>query len=322
MKGLWYLIMVGILLGSVSAVSAQTDQGTGGDMGWYVIHCNVYDSNVYLDGRFVGTILQGTLTVPALTTGAYKTLTVKKNGYTTYNETISVLPGKGMSVDLYATLNPAPDATPTSVGGDMGWYIVRSNVDGATVYFDGVDKGTVTAGMLYVPVYVTATPYREYTVKKDGYTTFVGQITRYPAKAESIDLYATLNPTSPATATTPAGIGGDIGWYVVHSNVEGANVTFDNDPKGTISQGILRVQIYVTGTPYRNYTVSKSGYVPFTGMITQYPAKGETIDLPGTLAVATPTQTPSPKSPLPLGVTGLALVLGMICVIRSAGKKR
>jgi hypothetical protein len=322
MKNLWYLIMVAMLLGSVTTVSAQTDQSTGGDMGWYVVHCNVYDSNVYFDDRFVGTILQGTLTVPALTTGSYKILTVKKNGYTTFNQTISVLPGKGMSVDLYATLNPAPDTTPTSVGGDMGWYIVRCNVDGAIVYFDGVDKGTITSGMLYVPVYVTATPYREYSVKKDGYTTFVSQITRYPAKAESIDLYATLNPTSLTTATTPVVIGGDMGWYVVHSNAEGANVSFDNDPKGTISQGILRVPVYVTGTPYRTYIVSKSGYIPYNGIITQYPAKGETIDLTGTLTVATPTQTPTPKSPLPVGITALALVLCMICVMRSAGKKQ
>jgi hypothetical protein len=322
MKGLWYLIMVVMMLGSVPAVSAQTDQGTGGDMGWYVIHCNVYDSNVYLDGRFVGTILQGTLTVPALTTGTYKTLTVKKNGYTTFNESISVPPGKGMSVDLYATLNPAPDATPTSVGGDMGWYIVRCNVDGAVVYFDGVDKGTVTSGMLYIPVYVTATPYREFTVKKDGYTTFVGEITHYPGKAESIDLYATLNPSSLPASTTPVAIGGDTGWYVVHSNAEGANVSFDNDKKGIISQGILRVQIYVTGTPYRNYTVSKPGYVPFTGIITEYPAKGETIDLNGTLAAAAPTQTATPKSPLPVSVTAFALALGIICFTASAGKKR
>jgi hypothetical protein len=285
-------------------------------MGWYVIHCNVYDASVYLDDRFVGTIPQGSLTVPALTTGSYKTLTVSKNGYTTYSQAITVLPGKGMSVDLYATLNAIPVGTQTLFGGDMGWYIVRCNIDGATVFFDGVDKGTISRGVLYVPVYTTATPYQEYTVSEDGYATFVGQIKSYPGKGESVDLYATLNPTSGPTTTTLAPIGGDIGWYVIHSNVEGANVSFDNTPRGIISQGILRVQVYVTGTPYSTYTISKAGYIPFTGSIVNYPAKGETIDLNGTLTASAPAATATQKSPLPLEVTGIAVLFGLLEILR------
>ena len=227
MKSLWYLIIIVGLLGSAAVVSAETDQSTG-DMGWYVIHCNVYDASVYLDDRFVGTIPQGSLTVPALTTGSYKTLTVSKNGYTTYSQAITVLPGKGMSIDLYATLNPA----------------------------------------------------------------------------------------SGPTTTTLAPIGGDIGWYVIHSNVEGANVSFDNTPRGIISQGILRVQVYVTGTPYSTYTISKAGYIPFTGSIVNYPAKGETIDLNGTLTASAPAATATQKSPLPLEVTGIAVLFGLLEILR------
>jgi hypothetical protein len=44
---------------------------------------------------------------------------------------------------------------------------------------------------------------------------------------------------------------GDIGWYSVHANVDGAAVMFDNDAKGKIAKGILSVLVFVTGTPHR-----------------------------------------------------------------------
>jgi hypothetical protein len=50
-----------------------------------------------------------------------------------------------------------------------------------------------------VQVYTTGTPYRTYTLTKDGYTTYTGSIDRYPGKGETVDLYATMNP-----APTPA----------------------------------------------------------------------------------------------------------------------
>jgi hypothetical protein len=150
-------------------------------------------------------------------------------------------------------------------------------------------------------------------VKKDGYTTFSATIANVPAKGETIDLYATLNPMATST-TTPAMIGGDIGWYAVHCNIDGAMVTFDNDAKGQIAQGNLTVQVYVTGTPYKTFTVYKTGYAPYTGTIDQYPAKGETIDLYATLnpevtTTTLPAATQTQKSPVAAGVCGLALVI-------------
>lgn len=234
MKSLWIWIIIAGAVGSAALISSAAGQGTGGDQGWYVVHCNVYGANVYFDNNFVGTIQQGTLTFPALTTGSYQTLTVRKNGYTTYTQNLTLAPGKG----------------------------------------------------------------------------------------ESVDLYATLNPVAGPTAAAPGSIGGDSGWFVVHSNVDGANVTFGNDSKGTISQGILRVQVYVTGTPYTSYTVYKSGYIPFTGSIDQYPAKGETIDLNGTLSAVTPSATPAAKSPLLPEVTGAAVLLGVMGILWCSGKRR
>jgi phosphatidate phosphatase APP1 len=204
-----------------------------------------------------------------------------------------------------------PSSAQPPIGGDNGWYAVHCNVDGASVYFDNEYKGVIEAGVLYVPVYTTGTPYQSFRVEMDGYTTYYGDVTSVPAKGEVFDLYATLNPVQP---TSPPVIGGDIGWYTVHCNVDGATVMFDNEVKGVISQGTLSVQVYTTGTPYQTFTVSKDGYTPYTATITQYPAKGETVDLYATLNPVA-TSTPTPQAPLsPALAGGALLIVGLLFV--------
>lgn len=320
------LVILLLVIGVVIPAGAA-EESIGGDQGWYVIHCNVYGAKVYMDDKYVGTVQQGTLTVPTLTTGTpYKVIRVEKYGYTTYTNSLTEVPGKGMMVDLYATLNPVPETTQTSIGGDMGWYVVHCNVDGATVFFDSSNRGEISQGAVYVPVYSTATPYRKLSVKKDGYTEYTADISEIPGKGQTIDLYATLNPLATTVATaTPVQVGGDIGWYKIHCNVNGATVSLNNEEKGKIADGSLSVQVYVTGTPYRTFAVYKDGYVPFTGTIDQYPKKGETIELYATLNAKpelTPiTPIPTAKSPVPLELSVLALVvcgtLAILCARRN-----
>lgn len=204
-----------------------------------------------------------------------------------------------------------PVSAQPPIGGDNGWYAVNCNVNGADVYFDSEYKGTIEAGVLYVPVYTTGTPYQTFRVEKDGYTTYYGEVTSVPGKGEVFNLYATLNPVQPTA--TPI-IGGDIGWYTVHVNVDGATVQFDNEVKGVTSQGVLSVEVYTTGTPYRTYTVTKEGYQTYTGTIDRYPGKGETVDLYVTLnPITTPTQT-APLSPAVAG--GALLIAGLLLAAR------
>ncbi|WP_214020840.1 hypothetical protein [Methanoculleus sp.] len=206
-----------------------------------------------------------------------------------------------------------PSSAQPPIGGDNGWYAVNCNVDGAQVYFDNEYKGEIEGGVLYVPVYTTGTPYQSFRVEKDGYTTYYGDVTSVPGKGEVFDLYATINPVQPTQGPV---IGGDIGWYTVHCNVDGATVQFDNEVKGVTSQGVLSVQVYTTGTPYSTYTVTKEGYQPYTGSIDRYPGKGETVDLYVTLnPVAVPTQQ-APLSPALAG--GALLIAGLLLV---AGRK-
>jgi hypothetical protein len=94
---------------------------------------------------------------------------------------------------------------------------------------------------------------------------------------------------APAFAQTGV-IGGDMGTYRIHSNVDGAEVFMDGEYKGLIADYILDVPVMITGTPYRSFTVEKVGYKPFTGPINTVPAKGQVINLYATLSALPVTE--------------------------------
>ena len=75
---------------------------------------------------------------------------------------------------------------------NMGWIQVQSNIDGASVYFDGKYQGMTNDGQLVVTVYMAA-PVQAFTVEKPGFTTARGTITM-PDAGETTSLYARLRP--------------------------------------------------------------------------------------------------------------------------------
>jgi hypothetical protein len=88
----------------------------GGGQGWYVVNCKVNGATVSFDNPVVGTITQGTLSVPVYTTGTpYQTYTVSMNGNLPHTAALTSVPAPLQSVQLYATLNPGPPAIPTAV---------------------------------------------------------------------------------------------------------------------------------------------------------------------------------------------------------------
>jgi hypothetical protein len=199
-----------------------------------------------------------------------------------------------------------------TVGGDIGYYNVNAGESGASVYFDDEYKGdTGEDGSLMVEVYVTGTPYSTYKVEKQGYETYSGKITDYPAKGEIVQLSATLEPQM---------IGGDKGYYkVVTNGVAGADIYFGNDYMGVTEQdGTGMVEVYTTGTPYTTYKVEKAGYTTYNGQITDYPAAGQIVELDATLdmiPVPAPTTAPT-QSPFPVaGIFGIA-ALGAFALLR------
>ena len=313
------LILCAVIL-AMLVPAALANNTIGGAEGWYQVNCNVDGATVYFDNQYMGTITGGSLTVPVYSTGTpYQTFSVSASGYTTYTGQITAYPSKGGTVNLYATLTAVvPTTTASVIGGAQGWYQVYCNVNGASVYFNGQYMGVISGGSLTVPVYATGTPYTTYSVSESGYTTYTGQITDYPSKGETVDLYATLNAAVPTTTAAP--IGGGQGWYKVNCNVDGAQVTFDNQIMGTISQGSLTVPVYVTGTPYQTYSVSAPGYVTYTSTLTQFPTVGQTVALYATLnpqATTVPTTTYAPLTP---GLAGAAILIAGLGFVFSRRK--
>jgi hypothetical protein len=155
-------------------------------------------------------------------------------------------------VCLFLAVVPAASA----IGGDQGWIEIRCNVDGARVYFDGVEKGVISGGSLTVPVYSTATPYNSFTVEKSGYIPDSGELPM-PASGETRTVYATLNPVP--TPVPPVNYGS----VYVESSPSGASVYFNGNYRGsaplTISEvwpGSYTIQAELNG--YRTYTTTTS----------------------------------------------------------------
>jgi hypothetical protein len=79
----------------------------------------------------------------------------------------------------------------------------------------------------------------------------------------------------------------------VDCNVDGAVVTFDaSTPGGTIAQGSSTTEVGTTSTPFKTFTVAKSGYQTFSGSVTSWPAEGQTVTLYATLNL-----NPTPPTP-------------------------
>jgi len=145
----------------------------------------------------------------------------------------------------------------------VGWYLVHSIVNEASVSFDNKYEGIITNGVLSVQVFTTETPYSTYRVERTRYQTASDMLPSTPAKGTTRDVYVTLEPVVEPTVTGGI-VGRDEGWYVVHANVDGATVTFGNDVKGLIASGTLTIPYYTAGTPYTSFTVLKTGYTPPT----------------------------------------------------------
>jgi PEGA domain. len=136
----------------------------------------------------------------------------------------------------------------------VGGFLVYANVDGAGVYVDEVYKGNIIQGALFIPVY-TYSPYKTFSVRKDGYTSFTGSVPRIPSAGEVISLHASLTPLEPP----------EIGSVYVTSSPPGAKVYIDGIFKGVSP---LLVSALSSGT-YKVET-SVEGYIPCYQDVTVY----------------------------------------------------
>ena len=178
-----------------------------------------------------------------------------------------------------------PITEQTTQSPDVGWLSITSTPSAADVMIDGQQEGITPL----VGLDVTAGTAHTVQVTLDGYTAYSDSVTVGNGEQAAID--ATLNPlptpvptTEPTPVPTEEPVGGDKGWISVSANVDGATVSFDNNPAScTILGGSCDTEVTVTGTQYKTFTVQKPGYNIYTAGVTTWPAKGETTYLYATL---------------------------------------
>lgn len=157
----------------------------------------------------------------------------------------------------------------SALGGEEGWITVYCNVDGASVYFDGTYKGTISGGSFTASVYTTATPFRTATVEKSGYTTYSSPITM-PSAGQTTTIYATINPI---VTPTPD----QYGSLFISSQPSGAEIYLNGEYRGlspltvyNLWPGTYTVRAEKTGyqdysTPaYVSATVQTTVHCPLT----------------------------------------------------------
>jgi hypothetical protein len=183
------------------------------------------------------------------------------------------------------TKEPTTEKT-AEPGPQVGWVTIASTPSGAATKLDGKSIGVtplsgieVGAGKSHT-VHISMTGYEPY---EDSITVSAGEQAAVDADLKQI---ATPTPTpTPEPTITIGPIGGDKGWYRINCNVNGARAVLDNGAGGacTISGGSCSIEVSTTGSPVSTFTVSKAGYYTVTNPVSQYPGKGQTIELYATL---------------------------------------
>jgi hypothetical protein len=211
----------------------------------------------------------------------------------------------------------------TPIGGDRGTYRIHGNVEAAKVYFDGEFKGTITSGILDVPVSTTGTPYHSFSIEKEGYYPYSGQIPSVPANGSVLNIYATMSAIPP------------IEYGTLHLLVTPSlsSVTLDGKSIGLVPEtGILIIRDVAPGK--HRVQVSRQGYA--TNNIDIFVAKNEVKKVPITLellgsasvtstgATVSPTQNPavSVTGPSGIGLSPSTLVGALLGAVLILGLKR
>jgi hypothetical protein len=182
--------------------------------------------------------------------------------------TRSFLSSRSILLLLVCGLSLVACAT-AALGGGTGYFEIRSDPSGASVYFDDSYRGTtpVTFG-----VSVTGNPSHSIRLTKPGYYDYEASYNGNPFEGETVHLSYDLVfiPVTPPTTL----IGGGKGYYAISSVPSGASVYFDGYYKGHTP---VTVEVASTGTPGHTVSLSLSGYEDWSTSLSGNPADGQTI---------------------------------------------
>ena len=237
---------------------------------------------VYLNGAFQGNVTKGTQVYPAAGLSPSTAYTI---GTRTVGNT-----GLVNSTWVNQTATTAPDSDPGIIPPEAQFISnTTSGTAPLTVQFNDSSSGTVTSYEWDFGDGANSTeqnPVHTYT----NYGTYNVSLTVTNAAGEDTITKNDYIQVIPMVC-------GDTGHYLIHCNVEGAEVYFDQDSKGVITDGTLLVKIYLTATPYHRYSVSKAGYVTINEALPSYPAKDQTKDIFVTLVKVTDDSWTRPPYP-------------------------
>jgi hypothetical protein len=182
----------------------------------------------------------------------------------------------------------------------IGYYLIRSNVDGAAVSFDGSYQGMIQQGVLLVPIYPGSLRYTGYTVQKEGYTVFTGTIPSMPGNSQTLEIPAILSPLPAAQGSL----------YVV-TDPPGAAIYLNGKFEGTSPLTISDLQSGI-------YTLlaTLDSYSPCISQVTVFPAKQAVVNCnlnavfgPGTIVLSSaPPGAKVSLDGLSRGVTPLTIM--------------
>jgi hypothetical protein len=278
----------------VTGLIVTTPEPPGPQAGWLTVLSTPSGAEVSIDGAAAGV----TPVIGRELGAGTHSIEITMDGYERYHTEKAIGNGEQAAVDatlieIPVTIVPTirPTSEPTFVpvttgpvpclGCDEGWIRVHCNVDGATVSFDDLSAGcTVTGGSCDTEVITTTMPFRTFTVQKPGYQIFTGTVSRWPAKGQTIDLYATLNPIA------------SNGNIQVTSHPSGAIVTLDGGSWQytpamftAVSAGSHTLQITMSG--YQPYGTSAYVTAGQTAGVNAYLVPTPPQPRTGSLSIAT-----------------------------------
>jgi len=179
--------------------------------------------------------------------------------------------------------------------GDNNIYALNADTGALIWSYKTGNRITSSPAIANGVVYVGSYDNNTYALNADtgaliwSYTTGAG-VSSSPAVENGVVYFGSRDGNLYALGSPPID-GGGKGYYLIHSNAEGAEVYFNGDWfEGKIVNGTLLVETCTTCTPVWTFTVKKCGYFTLTQNNTRYPGNNETIDLYANLT--------SPREPL------------------------
>lgn len=243
---------------------------------------------IELDGTIIGTTPHTEIDI----TPKEHQIVITKNGYYNWRETIDMAGGGSRYV--YATLSSvAPENA----------IRIQSVPSGAAIYLNGIYQGeTMENG--YFPITDLRTGQHTILLRLKGYDDFEETVSL--SEGETITVTADMEEGAGSTISTPTPTTAT-GKLVLSTSPPGAEIAIDGSPVGRMTPATI------TSLPAGTHTIrlQLAGYAPAEATVTITAGETATLSLPlapGTIATPVPT-----KSPLPLFVPFMSLII-LSCV--------